>query len=184
MVCKKLFMPVSGGHLSQKNRSQLTFNVGYLLHEPRGFSRQLEFSLPAVHLAEDLSVQNLEGTLQLTRSADGLLAQASFHADAAFECTRCLEPFLQPLDIEFSELLVFPASKAEDPVLGIPETGQLDLSPLLRENFLVMIPIQPHCSEDCKGLCPVCGNNLNNAECTHDAEDIDPRFEALKKLLE
>ncbi|MBN1265023.1 MAG: DUF177 domain-containing protein [Anaerolineales bacterium] len=170
--------------MSQKSRTQLIFNVGFLLHQSRGFSRRYDFNFPSVQLADDLTLLHLDGNLTLTRSGDGLLAQGSFSSEVNLECTRCLETFLQPLEIEFSELLVFPAKEAEDPVLAIPESGQLDLNPLLRENFLLMIPLQPHCSEDCKGLCPICGNNLNENACYHDSEDIDPRLEVLKNLLD
>ena len=170
--------------MKQNNRNQLIFNVGYLLHESRGFSRRYDFSIPSIQLSDDLAISYLKGNVQLTRSTDGLLAQGSFTGDAKLECTRCLEMFNQSLNIEFSELLSFPGSETEDPVLAIPESGMLDLSPLLRENFLIMIPIQPHCSEECKGLCPICGNNLNHSTCSHDLEDIDPRLEVLKQLLE
>jgi len=170
--------------LTHNNSNQLAFNVGYLLHQVRGYSRQYDFNLPSVRLDEDLLLQDLQGTLQLTRSADGLLTQGNFQADTPLECDRCLESFLQPLVVEISELMVFPASQSEDPILGIPESGLLDLRPLLRESFLVTLPIQPLCNQDCQGLCPICGNNQNESPCTHDSEEIDPRMEVLKKLLE
>jgi uncharacterized protein len=170
--------------LTHNNSNQLAFNVGYLLHQVRGYSRQYDFTLPSVRLDEDLMLQNLQGTLQLTRSADGLLTQGTFQADTEMECNRCLELFLQPLVVDISELMIYPASQAEDPVLGIPETGLFDLRPLLRESFLVTLPIQPLCKQNCQGLCPLCGNNLNQSSCTHETDEIDPRMEELKKLLE
>ncbi len=170
--------------MTDNNSNQLAFNVGYLLHQVRGFSRQYDFNLPSVRLDEDLILQNLQGTLQLTRSSDGLLTQGTFQGDTALDCNRCLETFLQPLVVDISELMIFPASQAEDPVLGIPESGLLDLRPLLRESFLVTLPIQPLCKQDCQGLCPLCGNNLNQTSCTHETDEIDPRMAELKKLLE
>jgi len=66
----------------------------------------------------------------------------------------------------------------------LPEDGHIDLSPLVREYMLLDIPIKPLCSTDCKGLCPVCGENLNETQCGHTTESIDPRLAVLKSLLE
>ena len=63
-----------------QNKSQLVFNVGYLLHEARGCSRLYEFSIETIRLSEDLTLQDLEGSLELTKTADGLLAQGLFQA--------------------------------------------------------------------------------------------------------
>ena len=59
--------------------------------------------------------------------------------------------------------------------------------PVLRDTILLSIPLKPLCREECKGLCPVCGKNLNEGECEHvkkKEEEIDPRWEKLKALLE
>jgi uncharacterized protein len=63
-----------------------------------------------------------------------------------------------------------------------PEDGQIDLEPLLREYALLEIPISPLHSPDCKGLCPVCGENLNKTDCGHRPEPDSP-FAVLKDLL-
>jgi uncharacterized protein len=68
-------------------------------------------------------------------------------------------------------------------LLAIPETGILDLSTIFREYLLLDIPIQPVCSPTCKGLCPICGGNLNETECNHPEVDIDPRMAVLQELL-
>lgn len=167
-----------------QNKSQLVFNVGYLLHEARGCSRRYEFSIETIQFSEDLTLHDLEGSLELTKSADGLLAQGLFQAVSELDCTRCLEVFQQPLQIDFAELLVYPAKDTEDPVLGIPESALLDLRPLLRESFIVSFPMQPLCKPECRGLCPICGNNLNDSVCDHNSETIDPRMEVLKQLLD
>ncbi len=66
----------------------------------------------------------------------------------------------------------------------VPETGLLDLEPLVREEMLLAIPINPICRLDCKGLCPICGGNLNETLCTHEDEEIDSRLSVLKTLLD
>jgi uncharacterized protein len=54
---------------------------------------------------------------------------------------------------------------------------------LFREYILLEIPISPLCRPDCKGLCPICGNNLNEDTCHHEEEAGDPRLASLKALL-
>ena len=66
--------------------------------------------------------------------------------------------------------------------LLVPEDGQIDLEPLLREYALLEFPISPVCKPDCKGLCPVCGENLNRTDCGHRPETDSP-FAVLKDLL-
>lgn len=59
---------------------------------------------------------------------------------------------------------------------------EVDLEPLFREQVILAVPFAPLCSEDCKGLCPVCGIDLNTGSCTCDRTPIDPRWSALKNL--
>jgi uncharacterized protein len=66
--------------------------------------------------------------------------------------------------------------------LLVPDEGQINLEPLMREYALLEFPISPVCKPDCKGLCPVCGENLNQTDCVHRPEPESP-FSALKVLL-
>lgn len=60
----------------------------------------------------------------------------------------------------------------------------IDITQIVRENLLLAEPIQSVCSEDCKGLCPTCGVDRNITECLCDAHEINPKFEALRQLLQ
>ena len=80
---------------------------------------------------------------------------------------------------------VEPASFDEDDMDVYSYVGEeVDLEPLLREQIILAVPFAPLCSEDCKGLCPVCGRNRNREACTCKAAWVDPRMEPLKKLLD
>ena len=87
------------------------------------------------------------------------------------------------MQVEVNDLFVYPPSQPTDPNLSIPETGILDLSPVLREYLLLDVPLQPLCRPDCQGLCPECGNNRNETACNHPAAEVDPRLSALRALL-
>jgi uncharacterized protein len=68
--------------------------------------------------------------------------------------------------------------------LLVPANHQIDLAPLAREYMLLDMPITPLCRPDCQGLCPVCGANRNRENCGHQPDPIDPRFSALKDLID
>jgi DUF177 domain-containing protein len=81
-------------------------------------------------------------------------------------------------------LYAFSQRYVTDSGLLMPETGIIDLGPVLREYAVLEIPISPLCKPDCKGLCPICGNNLNECTCNHADDSVDPRLAALRSLLE
>lgn len=99
------------------------------------------------------------------------------------ECVRCLIELLQTLKIDFTELYAFSLRSVSESGLILPEDGHIDLAPLVREYMLLEIPINPVCRADCLGLCPTCGENLNEDPHEHGGETIDPRLANLKDLL-
>lgn len=169
--------------MTANNRHPLRLNVGFLLHESIGYSRTFDFDLPSVQVSEDLDVSHMQGELRFTRTAQGLYGQGQLQAMTSLECVRCLAPFEGVIHARVNELFVYPPGPSSEPLLAIPETGILDLRPLLREYFLLDLPLQPLCRPDCKGLCPECGNNLNETTCSHPASEIDPRLAGLQSLL-
>lgn len=169
--------------VNQTTRDPLRLNVGFLLHQSVGFSRIFEFEVPSVEVGGELQVKDLSGDVRLTRTAPGLYLEGVLFAVYPMECSRCLTTFDQVLAPKLGDLFVYPPEKAEDPILKIAESGVLDLHPYLREMMLLDIPIQPVCQPGCRGLCSVCGNNLNEETCDHPEQDIDPRMAPLKTLL-
>lgn len=109
------------------------------------------------------------------------------------ECSRCAEPFRIPVDAPF-DLVYLP--QVENAGEGEREIGDedlntsyyrrdaIDLGDLLREQFYLALPMKPLCSEDCKGLCPECGTNLNRGTCDCKPAWEDPRLAPLKDLLD
>jgi len=164
-------------------RSPLRLNVGFLLHRDVGFNRNFDFDGLGVKVSDDLEVRNLRGSMRFTRTAQGLYGQGNLKAETSLECVRCLKTFDQTLEIRLDDLFVYPPDRASDPLLAVPETGILDLSPLTREYLLLDFPLQPVCRAECRGLCPECGNNLNDKSCQHTRAEVDPRLEVLKDLL-
>jgi uncharacterized protein len=123
-------------------------------------------------------------------------------AELTVPCGRCLAPVPIDLPVDF-ELTLVPADEYRDAPRGEkdehagrpagsfePEraeedvyTGKvIDLDPLVREQLVLSLPAYPVCRDDCKGLCPVCGGDLNERECGCDRHVPDPRWAKLKNL--
>jgi uncharacterized protein len=139
----------------------LRLNVGFIIHETVGYTRDFPIDIPAIQLPPDLELNNLRGNVRVTRTAQGLLVQAKMQAEVPAECVRCLTDFQQTLDAEFTDLYAFSRAAMTEAEMLLPENGKIDLAPVVREEMLLAMPIGPVCSPDCKGLCPICGENLN-----------------------
>jgi uncharacterized protein len=166
------------------HRSQLIINLGHIAQRSIGYSRDFLLSFPAIYIHPDLNLQNLEGRIEVSRTSEGLLTRNEFQASVDSTCGRCLEEFNQALKTEFAELFTFSSHADADTDLIYPEDGQIDFGPIIREYLLLELPINPLCQEGCKGLCPICGENLNTHTCDHEPDNIDPRLAKLKALLD
>lgn len=103
----------------------------------------------------------------------------------ALACSRCLEPVLLDIAEALSITVIDAGSRKpeefKDDVL-VAEQGEVDIEPAVIEAIFSAIPLSPLCNSECQGLCPGCGVNKNMEACRCSGEDIDPRWEALKKL--
>jgi len=106
-------------------------------------------------------------------------------------CSRCLEPFEVPIDIDFDQRYLPQTEATSELEAEVPgddlETSyyrddEIDLNDLVREQFYLALPMKPLCRPDCKGLCPHCGTNLNAGMCACTPGWEDPRLAPLKKL--
>ena len=165
-------------------QSSLRLNVGFIIYQTVGYSRDFPFDIPHARLAPDLDLNDLAGGVRVSRTPQGLLVQVKMHALAAAECVRCLTGFSHTLGVDFSELYAFDQRSVTDSNLILPEDGKIDLEPLLREYMLLDFPIKPLCKPDCKGLCPVCGENQNQTTCHHEEIAGDERLAGLSSLLD
>ena len=166
------------------SRNLFILNAGFIVHETIGYFRDFDFDFPEAHLEPDLDLKDLTGTVRVTRTAQGLLVQVRMHARVMLACVRCLDDCWQPLDIDFTDLYAFTQKTVTESGLILPEDGQIDLGPSIRDEMWLSIPISPLCRPDCLGLCPVCGGNLNENAHTHEEQSVDPRLDILKSFLE
>ena len=112
-------------------------------------------------------------------------------ADIETSCSRCLEPVKRHLEIAFDDVFVDASeettvSETELEEVDLNESlvvdGKVDMADVIREQILLATPEQVYCNDDCKGLCPKCGENRNLIDCDCADDEIDPRWAALKDL--
>ncbi|MDE7253459.1 MAG: DUF177 domain-containing protein [Acetatifactor sp.] len=102
-------------------------------------------------------------------------------------CDRCLTEVPVTLELDFDRTVVSPGTNAEDEEtednLGVMDGYHLDTEALVYDEIIVNWPVKILCKEDCKGVCPVCGQNLNERECGCDTFVPDPRMAAIKDIF-
>jgi uncharacterized protein len=115
----------------------------------------------------------------------------SIKAPLEIDCTRCLTPVEHDLSVEFHIDFVgkeyFPQARethleSTDLDTDVIEGNELDLTQIAREQVVLNLPEHIICREDCKGICPTCGTDLNKTQCNCGEDEIDPRWAALKDL--
>jgi uncharacterized protein len=110
----------------------------------------------------------------LETECDRCLGRASFHIDAAFDL------FYRPLEsMKHEEEVAIDEGEAE---MGFYELPGLQLEDIVREQVLLELPMQRVCSEECRGICPICGANRNETSCACRPQSADDRWMALKDL--
>ena len=121
---------------------------------------------------------------QVRNRAGALELKARLETVLSLSCDRCARPFQREKTVEYETLLAFElANEESDDIVVLNKDGELELDELMREVFLLEMDTKNLCSEDCKGLCPGCGADLNREPCRCKKE-IDPRWAKLAQLLE
>ncbi len=157
-------------------------------------SKDFHFSETAEEMeisAEGIKFPNqIEVDLSANLSGDEVICQGEVFTTLEIECSRCLEVF----DYEIKAPLRFVVQILDTP-LDIGDGGDddfevisktdtyLDISQRVRDALVLEIPLKPLCGEDCRGLCSLCGANLNDGECDCKPDKSDERWDALKNLF-
>lgn len=173
----------------------MEFNVAQLLKQPTGNTRQYEINENLDDLDPELVIQTaIKGKVKFTKIPKGILVTANLNTRVELSCNRCLDPFDQSLSIELEEQFrpfvdlqtgaSLPQSEEDEEATQISEKNIIDLSEVTRQALLIAVPTSQSCRLDCKGLCQRCGKNLNEASCICTVEEVDPRWEALRSLLD
>jgi DUF177 domain-containing protein len=132
----------------------------------------------------------LQVSLSYYRAGTEIFLSGTLEATTTASCSRCAEEFDLPSHRSFRYVLAPKvmsgdndfALKAEDLEFSFYQGDEVDLTPLIREQALLALAERPLCREECRGLCPQCGANLNQGDCGCTAGGFDPRFAVLRGL--
>jgi uncharacterized protein len=172
----------------------LTFNVAQLLKQAVGATRTYELVEDLAGLTDEVRfTAPLRGEVKFTRTIDGVLVTGNLTTETKLVCRRFAIEFSQPIKLALEEEfrsaydvntgLKLPPREDDEEATMISEQHMLDLSEVLRQDLILAVPPFPVCREDCKGLCPHCGKDLNEGTCDCSEEESDPRWAALQELL-
>jgi len=128
-------------------------------------------------------------SVRATRVDDKVELTGAVSAVVEFECDRCLANLSIPVEAAFDLVYVPPIGTGEehelgdnDLSLGYYHDGTIDVDDLAREQIELALPMARLCTEECRGLCPECGANLNLSKCSCSEEQVDARWAALNEL--
>ncbi len=167
-----------------------TISLETISDEPVGFDFVLPISAESLDREPLLSLSPVRVAGEVSRIEKGYALDARVAYGGELECSRCLAAYPFAVDEAFSIVLCPRGPLGEDEIAL--EKGDLDVSfyddpvlpvaPIVEERIQMLVPMKPLCREDCKGLCPQCGEDWNVKGCGCVVEIADPRWEALKAL--
>jgi uncharacterized protein len=152
------------------------------------FDAQKEFFFEAnkSEIAFDKGIELVDAMkveLTLTKDASTVVVvEGRMDGEVKMECSRCLSEFIMPVTVGFAVIYKEKNSMTEeDRSADVCEydNNEIDLYPYLRETMILELPVKQVCSEDCKGLCSVCGKNRNEEGCKCEIKETYKPFEGL-----
>ena len=130
------------------------------------------FELPAMEINDENFLDNVKISGAIIDEGNFFVVKGKIVCRKKFICDRCLTEATENQEHDFEEELN-PEEIVDD---------EIDLTEIIRDNLLAGQPLKNLCKPDCRGLCPVCGKNLNNGRCECDKDFVDPRLAPLKNF--
>ena len=155
--------------LSKKNRKKqisLTFEL-----------ETFEFEGEEIRAIEKVDVEGVA-----ISENDVIVINASIKTKLQLSCSRCLDTFIYPIDIDIEERFTN-NKELEDQEIMFVDGDTLDITEIIENSIISTLPIKRLCKEDCKGLCSQCGENKNVENCSCLDYDVDVRLAKLRELF-
>ena len=162
-------MMIEMGYLFNRKGSTLPVELVETIDDVKDYPDVVEFVEPV----------RIEGTLK--NEDDVFVLDAVAKTTALMECSSCLAPVRKELCFEIKER--FAHTGRDDEETETFTGDQIDLADFVKRGIIGELPMRVECREDCKGLCPICGKDLNDGDCGCDRTIRDPRFESLRALF-
>ncbi|MDI6713446.1 MAG: DUF177 domain-containing protein [Thermodesulfovibrio sp.] len=137
-------------------------------------------------------IQPFKAILRVDKRGVEVFIKGVVSGEVELQCGRCLKEYILPIKT-LLEVTYHPVQhlnkeelielKRDEMDVDFYREGLIDTEDIIRDQILLNIPMKPLCSEDCKGLCTICGTDLNYSECGCIVQEIDPRMAILQSLL-
>ena len=170
----------------------LRLNVDRIRGKHERVDRRFEPSVFAEQAESYRIVEPVELGFDVTKDDTGALRlTGDLRTTVEVTCSRCVEPFRMPVtvpfDVHYLPVVAVPGDSERevqegDLATAFYENDAIELDDLIREQIYLSLPMKPLCTDDCGGLCPTCGRNLNSGSCECSPTWDDPRLAALKAL--
>ncbi|MEX0750130.1 MAG: DUF177 domain-containing protein [Dehalococcoidia bacterium] len=167
----------------------MQFNVASMLKEHTGAMREYVIDDDVVVEGER---HRVSGRARFDRTPDGIFVRAQISGEQTAQCSRCLKDVRYPVNIGFEEEYIptidvdgggrVDAPEGVEDAYRIDAHHMLDLAEPIAQYWAMSVPIAPLCEDACRGLCPVCGEEIAGSEHRCTREQIDDRWAALKDL--
>jgi uncharacterized protein len=142
--------------------NETAINVAGLLKGLVGATRSYTIHLDRLPLGDGLAAEDVDGTVQLTRLRDGIIADVELAGVVSLQCVRCLREYDQAFETAFSEefrqsvdlrtgVEIPPEEDEDEETSLIDENHELDLAEVTRQEILVALPMRPDCGPSCPG---------------------------------
>ncbi len=167
------------------------YNLAQLLMEPIGSTR--DYDVDESFTGFENGTDRVQGWVRVVRTHQGVIVRAELETQVGLTCSRCVKEFeyssILAVEEESSPTIDLATGRKTDSQEGteggidLDDQHVLDMGEVVRQYVLTGIPIKPLCREECRGLCPECGTNLNEEKCRCIAVPMDPRWGSLAELL-
>ena len=153
-------------------------------------SRDFEFLSAALVEENAVFLKPVHTELTIKKAGEEILIKGKITTRLSFICSRCLVPFEFPIDSKF-DIVYLPEEldmmkdqlESDDINKWFYLSGKIDIKGVVLEQLNLAFPSKPLCSEDCQGICPVCGKVIRDGECVCVTESSNPRLEKLKIFI-
>ncbi len=169
----------------------MQYNLAQLFREPTGSTR--DYIVDDSFIGPEDGLDRAQGWVRVIRTHEGFLVRADLETQVNMTCSRCLNWFELQSELKMEEEAYSSINPTTgrmqelpdevDGVIVLDDQHVLDMAEVLRQYAITEVPIKPLCSEECQGLCPECGSNLNQRKCKCNTAQINPKWGSLAELL-
>ena len=156
------------------------------LKSPKGQSKEVSYNVDLDNFYFDGDkIKSLEGITmsgKATYKDEIIILKAKLKGNLELVCSRCLDTFIYPIDIDIEERFTNDPDLEDDGIMFV-DGDTIDITEIIENCIISTLPIKRLCKEDCKGLCSVCGANKNVENCSCLDYDVDVRLAKLRELF-